>query len=332
MNRRSTSQRSDGRRKALIGETPVSGGFHPRDERTGEPEGESIAPLLRVGSLTVTFGFGAHAAVRGVSFDVKAGERVAIVGESGSGKSTVCNAIAGFLRDDGTSIDAAVLEFEGKDLRGRRRTHIPVRTPGMTMVFQDAMTSLDPVWTIRNQLKSAIVSGGGVRRRDWLPVAEEALRRVGLTDVERILRARPYELSGGMRQRVMLAIALSGRPRMLIADEPTSALDATLSKDVMELMVELTEESEVALLLISHDISLCREYTDRLLIMFDGELVEDLSAAGADTARHPYTRGLLNCVPTLDNYKVDRLPTIQQFVRSHKAEDVLLVEGQGNDV
>ena len=141
------------------------------------------------------------------------------------------------------------------------------------------------------------------------------LEKVGLTDIERVLRSRPYELSGGMRQRVMTALALCGSPKLLIADEPTSALDASLARGAMELLQELTLEQGSALLIVSHDIKLCLEFSDTMLVMYHGELVEQRSTATIlGAAEHPYTRGLLSCVPTLANRSAKRLPTLADFV------------------
>ena len=173
------------------------------------------------------------------------------------------------------------------------------------------MTSLDPVWTVGSQLAAVIRNNARCGRRETRERAAEWLRRVGLHDVRRVLAARPYELSGGMRQRVMIAIALSARPRLLIADEPTSALDATLSGELMELLVGLTDELGAALLMVSHDIALCQAYTDRTLVMYRGRAVErGPSATLARTATHPYTRGLIACIPRLENADADRLPTM----------------------
>jgi oligopeptide/dipeptide ABC transporter ATP-binding protein len=178
------------------------------------------------------------------------------------------------------------------------------------MVFQDAMTSLDPVWTIGSQLGAVLKAGGAKSRRDRAVEAERWLRRVGLNDTERVLKARPYELSGGMRQRVMLAIALCGKPSLLIADEPTSALDASLARDVMELLVELTTDLGTALLVVSHDIQLCSEYSDRTIVMYSGRVVEESNSSELMSAAHPYTAGLLLSIPTLESASLDVLPTI----------------------
>jgi peptide/nickel transport system ATP-binding protein len=183
------------------------------------------------------------------------------------------------------------------------------------MVFQDAMTSLDPVWTIGSQLSAVIRASENVSRKEARERSRYWLSRVGLNDTDRVLKNHPYELSGGMRQRAMMALALCGRPRLLIADEPTSALDASLSRQTMDLFVELTEGAGAALLIISHDIRLCQEYSDRTLVMYRGRLVEQgPSETLSSTAKHPYTVGLLRCIPTLESALLDELPTIESFV------------------
>ncbi|OLT11917.1 hypothetical protein BJF78_25680 [Pseudonocardia sp. CNS-139] len=269
--------------------------------------------MLSVTDLRVRFSSrrGQVDAVDGVSFDLAPGERVALIGESGSGKSATCLAIAGFLTQPTVTVSAARLDFAGDALLGRRRPRVPVPTPGLTMVFQDAMTSLDPVWTVGSQLAAVLTAGGRRDRAEVRALATEWLVRVGLHDTRRVLGSRPYELSGGMRQRVMLALALCGRPRLLIADEPTSALDASLARDAMELLLELTQELGTALLIVSHDIKLSQEYCDRSLVMYGGRIVEEISAGGlAERARHPYTTGLLRSVPTLAGARLEELPTI----------------------
>jgi oligopeptide/dipeptide ABC transporter ATP-binding protein len=201
--------------------------------------------------------------------------------------------------------------FGDVDLGDRKPARLPRRVPGLAMVFQDASTSLDPVWTIGSQLRSVIRATQKTSRKQTTALAVEWLRKVGLTDTERVMRSRPYELSGGMRQRAMIAIALSGTPELLIADEPTSALDASLSRDAMKLLVELTDELGSGLMLVSHDIHLCQEFVDRMLVMYSGHVVESGYAATLDReAAHPYTQALLRSVPTLESAELDELPTI----------------------
>ncbi|WP_051027739.1 ABC transporter ATP-binding protein [Nocardia higoensis] len=276
------------------------------------------APLLTVRDLTIRYRtpHGLFTAVDSFSLTMRPGTKVAVVGESGSGKTNACMAVAGFLAPDAI-IDAGALNFDGQDLTTRRRSAVPQRIDGVAVVFQDAMTSLDPVWTIGQQLTAVIrnterAAGGRKPSRAAARAAAAAwLTKVGLTDTDRVMAARPYELSGGMRQRVMIAIALSGSPRLLIADEPTSALDATLSRELMQLMVALSEDVGAGLLMVSHDIALCQEFTDWTVVMNKGRIVEEgPSGRLAETATHPYTRGLIACIPTLEHASASRLPTM----------------------
>jgi ABC-type dipeptide/oligopeptide/nickel transport system ATPase component len=270
-------------------------------------------PLLEVESLSIHYETpgGRVTVVDDVSFSAARGERIALVGESGSGKTGTCLAIAGFLTHPSARVEAKRIEFEGVDLANRPKSRLPQRTPGLAMIFQDASTSLDPVWTIGSQLRAVIRATQGGNRKQTTATAVDWLHKVGLTDTERVLGSRPYELSGGMRQRVMIALALSGTPRLLIADEPTSALDASLSREAMELLVTLTEEFGTGLVIVSHDILLCQTYADRMLVMYQGRLVEQGPAATLhEQARHTYTQALFECVPTLESALLDELPTI----------------------
>jgi peptide/nickel transport system ATP-binding protein len=303
----------------------VTGSGRPAAGPAAEGAPDGPAAVLAVEGLTVRYVTpdGEHVtAVDDIDLAVGRGERVAIVGESGSGKSSTGLAVGGFLTHPSIQVTARRLEVEGRPVERRPGDRMPRRTPGMSMVFQDAMTSLDPVWTVGSQLRAVLRSTGGMRRRQADGAAREWLEKVGLRDTARVLAARPYELSGGMRQRAMLALALAGQPRLLIADEPTSALDASLSREVMELMVTLTEETGAALLVISHDIELCQQYSNRMVVMYRGRIVDQgASATIGRTATDPYAKALLTCVPTLDDLALDRLPTLER-VRSE------LVEGE----
>lgn len=289
----------------------------------------TTAPLLSVDNLNISYRV--HGvdvpAVSGVSFDLAAGDRMAIVGESGSGKSTLSMAVAGFLSAPNAVVTHDRAIFDGRPLDRTVIHRVARRTPGLSMVFQDAMTSLDPVWSVGSQLLNVLRSEArrAGRRLSSADAATEAhfwLSRVGLTDSDRVMKARPFELSGGMRQRVMLAIALCGKPRLLVADEPTSALDAALSREVMELMVQLTEESGAALIIVTHDIGLCLDYAHRVLVMSKGRVVDDVDAGAIDaTARDPYTIGLLACVPTLESVNLTELPTLEAVRRRAIAEE-----------
>ena len=274
------------------------------------------APILCVEDLSVAYDteHGPQLALRSISLVVECGSRVAIVGESGSGKSTLGLAVSGFLNGPNVIARAKRLEFDGKLINAPKLQRLPSVPSGLSIVFQDAMTSLDPVWTIGSQMNAVLRRDGRLDARMMRSEAARWLDRVGLgRDLKRVLDARPYELSGGMRQRAMLAIALCGSPKLLIADEPTSALDASLSREIMELLLELTQDLGTTLMIISHDIFLCQQYADRIVVMKDGAIVDDGPAASLEqAATHSYTRGLLRCVPTLETIGLDLLPTMER--------------------
>lgn len=287
-------------------------------DKTKAAAAERVTDLVAVTALDVRYRNGTHA-LKAVSLSVGRGERVALVGESGSGKSTLAMAIAGFLRQDDVDAVDGTVAFEGEAIEPAQSGMLPRRTPGISVVFQDAMTSLDPVWTVGSQLTSIIRTTEGCRRRAAHDRALDWLRRVGLTDFDRVLGARPYELSGGMRQRVMIALALASKPRLLIADEPTSALDASLARATMDLLVELADETGVSLLMVTHDLELCMRYVDQVAVMYQGEIVEAGRTADISTnAQHPYTKGLLYCVPTLANAQGEYLPTLATFMSTQE--------------
>lgn len=280
---------------------------------TTAPALAPVGQLLSVKGMNVVYGSGenAHPAVKQASFSIARGERVGIVGESGSGKSTLTTAIAGLLTSSAASVTADSVVFDGIALDRSVRRGLPRRTRNMSMVFQDAMTSLDPVATIGSQFTAVFRGLRSVSTREARVLAEEWLQRVGLHDTRRIMGNRPYELSGGMRQRVMVALALCSEPKLLIADEPTSALDASVSRVMMDLLTEMTETLGTALLIVTHDIDLVRQYTDRLIVMYHGVIVDDCPSATIEAdARSPYTRALVGCVPTLDDHDRELLPTL----------------------
>lgn len=274
-------------------------------------------PVLSVSDLTVRYG--SVTALDSVSLDVQAGERVAIVGESGSGKSTLGNAIGGFLDPVAAEVASGQIALEGTALDRSTVRRIPRRTPGVSMIFQDAMSSLDPVWSVGSQLTAVLRTHRGTSRAAAHAEALRWLDEVGIPDPERVMRVRPGELSGGMRQRVMMAIVLASRPRLLVADEPTSALDASLSVTAMRLLIGAAEMERAALVVITHDIELCRRYADTVVVMYRGRIVEKVEASRLDQAVHPYTRGLVACVPTLETAKLDRLPTLEDFIGEETA-------------
>mgnify|MGYP000571901603 CR=1 FL=1 len=269
--------------------------------------GEGLAPgrpLLEVRDLSVTFrsrGRKSVRAVDGVSLDIAPGATVGIVGESGSGKSVTSLASLGLLNRRGVDISGSV-RFDGDDLLNMPEDELRnVRGREIAMVFQDPMSSLNPVLTIGRQITEILERHKGMKGQEARDRAAELLLSVGIGDAVRRLRSFPHQLSGGMRQRVMIAMALACEPRLLIADEPTTALDVTISAQILELLRSLVVNSRTALVLITHDLGVVAGICDQVHVMYSGRIVESAPRRPlfADP-RHPYTTGLLNSVPRLD--------------------------------
>jgi ABC-type dipeptide/oligopeptide/nickel transport system ATPase component len=254
-------------------------------------------PLLDVQHLSVTFG-GLSPAVDDVTFQISTGETLGLVGESGSGKSVTAFSILRLLQPPGR-ITSGSVRFQGRDLLTLpEREMREVRGAGISLIFQEPMTALNPVMRVGDQIAEALLVHGKARRADARARAVELLEAVKITDPARRVRDYPHQLSGGMRQRVMIAIALACRPPLIIADEPTTALDVTIQAQVLELLRELKTRYNLALLLITHDFGVIAEMADRVAVMFKGKLVEQGSVR--DVLRHPsheYTRNLLAAVP-----------------------------------
>ena len=256
--------------------------------------------LLSVKNLRVTFDTeaGPVEAVRGVSFDLNR-ERLGIVGESGSGKTMTGRAVLRLIRPPGR-IEADSMIFDGQDLATASETQMrALRGRRIAMVMQDPKFSLNPVMRVGAQLME------GLRQRDHASKAEArakalaALNAVQIRDPERVMDAYPHELSGGMGQRVMIAMMLIPGPDLLIADEPTSALDVTVQAEVLSILDNLVRTRGMGLIFISHDLRLVARFCDRVLVMYKGRIVEELAARNLHHARHPYTQGLLNCLPRI---------------------------------
>jgi len=265
-------------------------------------------PVLQVEKLNIRFNTptGVNHVVRDVSFTLGR-EKLAIVGESGSGKSQTARAILGLTPG---RVDAQRLEFGGANLLGlasaeRRK----IRGRRITMVMQDPKYSLNPVMRVGEQLMEAAArkdSRAVLRNR-----ALEMLEAVKIRDPERVFRAWPHELSGGMGQRVMIAMMLVTEPELLIADEPTSALDVTVRLQVLAILDDLVRTRDMGLIFISHDLQLVRTFCDRVLVMYAGQVLEELEATRLSEARHPYTQGLLACTPDLE-HPAEVLPTLKR--------------------
>lgn len=257
--------------------------------------------LLDVENLWVKFPSrqGVFDAVRGVSFSLGQ-ERLGIVGESGSGKSMTGRAILRLIRDPGI-VEADHINLEGKNLLDMsERAMRDVRGKQISMVMQDPKFSLNPVTTVGAQIIEAYRQHNRVSKSEAYKKALEMLEAVSIRDPERVMRAYPHEVSGGMGQRIMIAMMLIPDPKILIADEPTSALDVSVQRQVLNIMDGLVKERGMGLIFISHDLNLVSEFCDRVLIMYSGRIVEVCDADKLHEAKHPYTRGLLDSLPRLD--------------------------------
>ncbi|MFE7676480.1 ABC transporter ATP-binding protein [Streptomyces albidoflavus] len=273
--------------------------------------------LLDVRDLQVEFHTreGVAKAVNGVSYSVDAGETLAVLGESGSGKSVTAQAIMGILDTPPGHITGGEIIFEGRDLltlkEDRRRK---VRGAEMAMIFQDALSSLNPVLTVGEQLGEMFTVHRGMSRKDAKARAVELMDRVRIPAATERVDQYPHQFSGGMRQRIMIAMAMALEPKLIIADEPTTALDVTVQAQVMELLAELQREYNMGLILITHDLGVVADVADKIAVMYAGRIVEtapvhDIYRAPA----HPYTRGLLDSIPRLDQkgrelYAIKGLP------------------------
>ena len=260
-------------------------------------------PLLQVEDLKTHFFTrdGVVRSVDGVSFSIAAGETLAVVGESGCGKSVTSLSILRLIASPPGRILGGKVLFEGRDLLALSEDEMrAVRGDAISMIFQEPMTSLNPALTIGSQIAESLVLHRGLSQRNALAKAVAMLRKVQMPEPERRVRQYPHELSGGMRQRVMIAMALACGPRLLIADEPTTALDVTIQAQILELMRELARETGAAIILITHDLGVVAEMAQRVVVMYGGRKVEEAPVGELfKHPRHPYTRGLLGSMPHL---------------------------------
>ncbi|MDH3631962.1 MAG: ABC transporter ATP-binding protein [Gammaproteobacteria bacterium] len=272
----------------------------------------SDSKLLIVEDLHVTYNTptGLVRAVSGVSFEL-GHEKLGIVGESGSGKSQTGRAILGLTATGGT-VGARRLAFKGTNLlNASERTMRQVRGGGISMIMQDPKYSLNPVMTVGSQIEEALLIHNRTSKRVARERTYEMLRAVKIREPERVYKAYPHEVSGGMGQRIMIAMMMIPEPDIIIADEPTSALDVTVQLQVLAVLDDMINERGMGLIFISHDLNLIASFCDRILIMYDGRVVEECSAAELEQAQHPYTRGLVNCLPRLDGGQ-DELPVLKR--------------------
>ena len=274
--------------------------------------------LLRVENLSTTFQTerGRMKAVDGVSFHVNKGEIMAVVGESGCGKSVTCQSILRLYDEKYMASYEGQIRFEDQDILAMPLKDMEkIRGDEISMIFQDALSALNPVYTVGNQLKETLKLHTDLDKKQIYEKSVESLKLVGINDPEKRLKQYPFELSGGMRQRIMIAIALACQPKLLIADEPTTALDVTIQAQIMSLIVELNKKLGMGVILITHDLSVVAETCSRVVVMYLGQVVEE---ADVDTIfenpLHPYTNGLIRSIPQIDGARPKRLFMIKGMV------------------
>jgi len=275
-------------------------------------------PLLRVRDLAVEFRTqqGVARAVDGISFDLHAGETLGLVGESGCGKTVTGLALLGLVPSPPGHVAGGHIEFMGQELVGLDDAQMrTIRGRDISMIFQEPMTALNPVFRIGSQMGDVLRLHQGLSRKQARTAAIEMLAKVGIPEPAQRIDNYPHELSGGMRQRVMIAMALSCGPQLLVADEPTTALDVTTQAQVLEQIAKLQQEFGMAMILVTHDLGVVAETCQRALVMYCGRIVEDSPVAELyATPRHPYTAGLLASIPRLRDKRISELPVIPGMV------------------
>ena len=273
--------------------------------------------LLEVHNLTTAFtgDYGTHTTVDHIDFYVDQGEVVCIVGESGCGKSVTSLSIMGLLGRGGAVTDGSVF-FAGKNILSMTEQELDrIRGNELTMIFQDPLTSLNPLFTIGNQITESIRAHTDLTRKEAKERAVDLLAQVGMPEAQEAMKKYPHTLSGGMRQRAMIAMALSCDPKLLIADEPTTALDVTIQAQIMGLLSQLRRERNMSMILITHDIGLVANMADRVLVMYAGQIIEEGNVDELfANPRHPYTKALLNTVPSIRDSADRKLQAIPGMV------------------
>jgi oligopeptide/dipeptide ABC transporter ATP-binding protein len=279
--------------------------------------------LLSVRDLRIEFRTrdGVFCAVHSISFDLLAGRVLGVVGESGSGKSVTALSLLGLLPEHAAQVSSRKIMFQGVDLSRQTEPQMrAVRGRQIGMIFQDPMTSLNPIFSIGRQLREPLTLHLGLRREAAEKRAEELLTLVGIPAPRSCMARYPHELSGGMRQRVMIAIALSCQPKLLIADEPTTALDVTTQAQILDLLRDLQRELRMSVMLITHDLGVVAQFADDVQVMYAGRIVERAPVAEIFyRPKHPYTEGLLRSMPPFEEEAPERLPTIEGAVASSSA-------------
>jgi oligopeptide/dipeptide ABC transporter ATP-binding protein len=272
-----------------------------------------MSSLLKIDDMSVRFATprGDLKAVNNVSIELLKGESLGVVGESGSGKTVLSRATMGLLPS--TATRTGTITYQGQDITALPKDEVrELWGTGMAMIFQDPMTALNPVRRVGSQLTESLTVRLGMNKKDAKEKAIELLKRVRIPDPEAMLRKFPYQLSGGMRQRIMIAIAVSCEPELLFADEPTTALDVTVQAQVLDLITELRKESNMAMILVTHDLGVVAGHTDKIAVMYAGDVVEYAPTRQLfSNMKMPYTEALLKSIPRLETPTGSRLPVIE---------------------
>ena len=238
-------------------------------------------------------------AVRGISFEINQGESLGIVGESGSGKSVTFMTVMGLMNSPTSIVEADLIEIEGINVLDQSKENIKkIRGKIAAMVFQDSMTSFDPLHTIGYQIAETIITHKNIDNKEALKQAEHLLERVEIQNADKVLNYYPHQLSGGMLQRAMIAMALSCEPKLLIADEPTTALDVTVQAQILQLLTDIQQETNMSFVMITHDLGVIAETVDRVLVMYSGKIMENSNVFDIfNQPKHPYTKALIDSIP-----------------------------------
>jgi oligopeptide/dipeptide ABC transporter ATP-binding protein len=287
-------------------------------ETASRQPGGSREKILQIQNLSTTFKTerGNLKAVEGVSFDVSKGEIVGLVGESGCGKSVTSQTILRLYDEKYAVSYGGQIFFDGEDLLAKPLSAMQgIRGAAISMVFQDSLSALNPVFTIGSQIRESFYIHQGLSRKEANERAVEMLRMVGIPAPEKRISQYPHELSGGMRQRIMIAIALACKPRLLIADEPTTALDVTIQAQIMDLIIDLNRKLNMGIILITHDLGVVAETCQKVEVMYLGQIVEEAPVMDIfDEPKHPYTFGLMKSIPRPEGNRKEKLHVIEGVV------------------